>query len=264
VLITNQRAFDSHTQAIDLQTNLRDAAAILPNELRELDAVDGDIIAMTDSSITLRSMRQLGIVCSPPVLGAAYTGRTFIVRPLRSSVAAFAVGDSVLFWYEGNPIGRGDEGWVAGKITAIAAAPVVCPGEVAVTATSMTADLVPFVAPYTNTAGYLTAGSPIRGYRQLSYTKYRAPDGKYYLALLAAQYGATPVPIVGPLAGSTGLVFTYYDAAGAVTAARTAVSQIRIALRAQTAKAIQLGNGQTGPSSDGYTLAVTLRNNPRY
>ena len=36
VLLTNQRAFDTQTQTVDLQENLRDAAAILPNELREL------------------------------------------------------------------------------------------------------------------------------------------------------------------------------------------------------------------------------------
>ena len=43
VLVNNQRVYLAQTQTIDLQQNIRAAAAILPAEFRELDAADGDI-----------------------------------------------------------------------------------------------------------------------------------------------------------------------------------------------------------------------------
>src|SRR5437870_6978067 len=57
VLVNNQRLYLAQTQQIDLQQNMRAAAAILPAEFRELDAADGDIRAMSATSITIRAMR---------------------------------------------------------------------------------------------------------------------------------------------------------------------------------------------------------------
>lgn len=261
VLLNSQRAFDTQAQSMDLQQNLRDAASLLPNELRELDAVDGDILGMSGDSITIRSMRQMGIMCSAPVLGTALplNSKTFIVRPLVSAVRPFAVNDSLLFYYEGNQSVRTDDAWVLGKLTAIGAT-VVCPGETAATATTYTANLA---NPPANVAGNITNGSPVRGFQLVTYKKYLAPDGKYYLAIVPNNVG-TPLPIIGPLNGSGGLALSYYDKNGAVTAVRTSVAQIRIALRVETPKAVQLGRGQVAPASDAIDLAVTLRNNPRF
>jgi prepilin-type N-terminal cleavage/methylation domain-containing protein len=270
VLTNSQRAFDFQTQSMDLQQNLRDAAALIPNELRELDAVDGDIIAMSADSITIRSMRQMGIMCTVPVLGTVppLLAKTFTVRPMVSEVRPLAVGDSVMFYYEGNPSVRSDDGWVVGKVTAIAGALVRCPGDPVVagniTATTYTVDMA---TPASNVVGTITVGSPVRGYQLLTYKKYLAPDGKYYLAIVPKNAG-TPQPIIGPLASSTGLAFSYYDrTTGALialpAAATTAVGQIRIALKAATPKAVQLRTG-TAPATDSIALTVALRNNARW
>src|SRR5205809_1402441 len=58
VLVNNQRVYLAQTQTIDLQQNIRAAAAILPAEFRELDASDGDIAAMGPTSLQIRAMRQ--------------------------------------------------------------------------------------------------------------------------------------------------------------------------------------------------------------
>src|SRR5881296_4487916 len=68
VLVNNQRLYLAQTQTIDLNQNIRAAAAILPAELRELDAVDGDITFMGPDSIRIRAMRQLAFVCATPQL----------------------------------------------------------------------------------------------------------------------------------------------------------------------------------------------------
>jgi hypothetical protein len=259
VLMNNQRSYDTQIQTVDMQQNLRDAAVILPSELRELDAADGDIIAMSDSTLTVRSMRQVGLACSPPVLGGALTTRTFTVRTLRSSAAAFAVNDSVLFYYEGNWNVKTDDGWLLGKVTVLNGV-VNCPdGKPGI---GLTADLAPIVAPFVNTAGFIPSNAPVRGFQPVKYSKHLAPDGKYYLAM--SINGGTTYPVVGPLDGSTGLVFSYQTATGAATTDRLAVRQIGIAMRLQTPKDIQTGVGVSGPAKDSLNLAVALRNNPRY
>jgi hypothetical protein len=49
-----------------------------------------------------------------------------------------------------------------------------------------------------------------------------------------------------------------------VTATRTAVAQIAVVIRAQTAAAIRQSSGAFGPAVDSVTLVTTLRNNPRF
>ena len=71
VLVNNQRLYLAQTQQIDLQQNMRAAAAILPAEFRELDAADGDIRAMSATSIRIRAMRLLGWACLTPPLGSS-------------------------------------------------------------------------------------------------------------------------------------------------------------------------------------------------
>src|SRR5207245_11036007 len=69
VLVNNQRLYTAQTQRIDLQQNIRAAATILPADLREVDATDGDISAATATSITFRAIRWMGFLCNPPING---------------------------------------------------------------------------------------------------------------------------------------------------------------------------------------------------
>src|SRR2546425_11436793 len=69
VLVNNQRLYLAQTQTIDLQQNIRAAAAILPAECRELDAAARDIAAMRPDSSRVRAMRQLSILCARTPVG---------------------------------------------------------------------------------------------------------------------------------------------------------------------------------------------------
>src|SRR5437764_6695799 len=80
VLVNNQRLYLAQTQQIDLQQNMLAAAAILPAEFRELDAADGDIRAMSATSIRIRAMRLLGWACLTPPLGGGIGQLTLTVR----------------------------------------------------------------------------------------------------------------------------------------------------------------------------------------
>src|SRR5439155_226723 len=114
-----------------------------------------------------------------------------------------------------------------------------------------------------NVAGAITNGSPLRGYHAITYQLYQASDGKWYVGQQDNSAGGSLQPLIGPVA-SNGLQFTYYDAAGAITAVPTQVASIGITLIGQTASPIRQANAPgVAYKTDTVTTRVAVRNNPR-
>ena len=263
VLLNNQRTFAAQTQRIDLQQNIRAAATILPAEFRELDAADGDIRAMSATSITIRAMRQMAFMCIAPVLPAG-GAITFEVRqaPFFGNRQNFASGDSLLIYYEGNPGTRADDRWILASVNA---APTVqnCPGAAPNAGIRVIATPTWPVAPL-NALNAITAGAPVRGFSTVTYSLWQSPsDNQYYLAQTAPD-GSTQ-PLVGPLTGANGLSFLYYDSTGTtITAIPTVVRMIEIRVRGRTAQVIRQANDPAlAYKTDSVITRVALRNNPR-
>lgn len=263
VLVNNQRTYQSQTQRIDLQQNIRAAATILPAEFRELNAFDGDIKSMAPESISIRAMRQFGVVCVAPVLtGGVVTGKTLVLRnEMLMGSRAFLQNDSVFVYNEGNDGTRADDGWDVARVTAAPTA-VNCPDVPPRPGTQLAVDFAPFAAPTVNVAGAIVVGAPVRGFEIATYKLYQAADGLWYLGLSTPT--AALQPLIGPLTGATGVRFNYYDAAGAVTAVATNVAQIEIIVRGRTAQAIQLPSGGRITPVDSVVTRVALRNNRRW
>ncbi len=258
IMTTAQRVYRAQTQRIDLQQNLRAAAAILPAELRVLNARDGDILAMASDSITIRAMRLFAVSCDTPVLnGGAITGRTMVIRnSLTFGSRMLTAGDSVLLYYEGRPGSRTDDGWLRGRLTRDPmAARCAGPEPVAQARPGMrlTFDLVPLVPPQENRAGTVPLGAPVWGYEVTTYKLYRSPaDAQWYLGQRVAS--ATLQPLLGPLVGKNGLTLEYYDSTGAPTSRPEDVAQIEIAVRGRTLES----------AVDSLVMRVALRNNRRF
>lgn len=262
IFMGTQRLNNALTQRVDVRQNMRTAAAMLPSELRQLDAVDGDIKAMSATSITIRAMRQVGIICATPVMGGLLTGRTIrLRRPLYSSPRDFAVGDSLYMWNEGDPYTRADDGWLRGRVTAIGvlACTDLTPGH------SLTVDFAAIALPQVNIIGAVPMGSPVRGFETVTYSLVQAADTRWYVNLTTTNATGTtgPTPIIGPLNGATGLAFAYFNSAGAVTAVPAQVAQIGITIREQSVRQVHRA-GAVGFTGDSLAMRVTLRNNPRY
>jgi prepilin-type N-terminal cleavage/methylation domain-containing protein len=257
LIIVSGHASSDQAQRIDMQQNLRAANAVLPAELRTLNAFDGDIRAMGANSINFRANRQLGIMCTVPVLGGVLNGLFLVLRsPLYSAQRPFAVGDSVWVWYEGSTATRTDDGWIAGLVTAIAA--LNCPDGTA--GIKLTVNMAPIVAPKLNANGVVQVGSPVWGFEGVTYATGLAADGRYYLNLTTA---AGTAPVIGPLPDVNGVSFTYYDSTGAVTAVTARVRQIGLAVREQSGNRIRKGTS-SAYAVDSLLTRITLRNNPRF
>jgi prepilin-type N-terminal cleavage/methylation domain-containing protein len=268
VLVNNQRIYLAQTQTIDLQQNMRAAAAILPAELRELDAPEGDITFMGPDSIRIRAMRQLSFVCQTPLLGGGIGQIQLFVRtaPVYGNRQVFSNGDSLLVYWEGNPQTRSDDQWLNAQVQKVD--PGTCSDSgVVIGGAAVNLTLQPqWINNATlNRAGAILNGSPVRGFDKVVYRSYQAADGNWYLGQRNVTAGSAIQPVVGPLIGANGLSFTYYDSVGAVTNVPTQVAQIEIVLRARTAMPIR-SSGATGVQDykvDSVVTRVTLRGNPR-
>ena len=272
-LMTNQRVYQQQTQVIGLQQNMRAAAAILPQELREVDATENDISAMSSTSITVRAHRWTGIMCVPPatgVGGSILTGVPLTIRTNPFFGRSINTGiDSIFVRYEGDDGTRSDDGWVIGRVVAAVPSAAVCSGQ---SGQVLSVNLDFTVGGLTNFPTSIVNGDPVLGFETVTYSLYQptASDcpsctaGDWYVGLTTSN-GPRPVPLIGPVL-TNGLSFAYYDSTGAVTAVPTRVARVDITLRAQTAQLIRARSGSNNlvRMVDSVVTSVALRNNRRY
>ncbi len=269
VLVNNQRLYMAQTQRIDLSQNIRAAANIVPAELREIDAADGDIIAMSPTRLEIRAMRWLGFTCVAPVLGGGLNGLTMVIRggapgqPLFYGARGMNIAtDTMLIYYDGDPTSRNDDYWARGTFTGVAPGVQNCPGLPVQTGQLVTFNLN-LLGLGINAAGAIPVGAPVRGYEHVIYQLFQpAGDTSYYIGFQPA--GGTMQPLVGPVL-TNGLTFQYYDVNGAVTGVRANVARVDITVRARTTTAVR-GGGQAPAATmvDSITTSVALRNNRRF
>jgi prepilin-type N-terminal cleavage/methylation domain-containing protein len=266
VLITNQRTYTAQTQRIDLQQNIRAGATILPGEFREMNAAAGDIQVFTPAEIKFRAMRQLGFICVAPVLGGGIGQISLTVRaqPIFGNRQTFAVDDSVLIFYDGNPVTRNDDSWVKAQIRGVANQACPDPGG-SRPGFVLTMDPTWLGGTQNNVAGAITNGSPVRVFQTVTYKVYQGSDGEWYLGQrIDWPGGGTIQPLIGPLIGSDGVGFRYLDAAGNQTADSSRIALIEIRLRGRTASRVaQGGAGGVKHMVDSVVTRVALRGNTR-
>ena len=269
VLVNNQRLYMAQTQRIDLSQNIRAASNILPAEFRELDAADGDISAMSPTSISIRAMRWLSFVCVAPVLAGVNNGLQMTIRGGQVGQPMFfgsrginTATDSLLIYLDGDQTTRTDDYYVPAQLTAAPAA--ICPAVGPVVAQPGT--LVSYNGNFlagTNKANAIPVGSPVRGFERVTYSLYQPPgDTLWYIGFQPA--GGSMQPLIGPILAN-GLTFSYFDANGNATGVRNQVARIDITVRARTVGAVRRG-GQAAAAVivDSIATSVALRNNRRF
>jgi prepilin-type N-terminal cleavage/methylation domain-containing protein len=282
VLVNNQRVYQAQTQRIDLQQNIRAAATIMPGELREADANEGDIVVMSPTSITFRAMRWMGYMCNAPLTGPSALVTNPILTVVMSNRHVYGarapnIGDSVLIAYEGDEGTRQDDSWVQGSLTAMingncpggTVDPDNGPGRILTVAAFMPSVKTGMTPPAANIPVSIYAGGAIRGFVTVTYGLYQpAGDTSWYIGL---QRPGNPMqPLIGPVLAN-GLSLAYYDSTGAVldpanAANRALVERVDMTVRGRTAQPVRRVSGGTvlGAIVDSVTVRVTLRNNKRF
>src|SRR5437870_13788722 len=64
MLLRQQRFYNSTNDLINTRQQIRQAAAMLPADLRGISSVGGDISVMSDSALEFRSVSGRSVVCS--------------------------------------------------------------------------------------------------------------------------------------------------------------------------------------------------------
>jgi prepilin-type N-terminal cleavage/methylation domain-containing protein len=252
LLTTTQRLTRAQAARVDLQSNERTAAFVVPNELRELNTVIGGTVAQNDiidpqpSSIQYRAMRGIGYVCQ---------ATSTELRLFRGSWSGYrdpgTPRDAAYVFVQTDPTVGSDGTWVPETITAVSTANT-CPGGVAAITLTITPALA--TVPVVRT--------PVRTYEIMLLGLY-VSDGKSWLGARSVSAGeAAFQPLLGPLQDATGFTLKYYDNANAETTVKENVRSIRLTVKGITSDRVSTSGGSSviGYVQDSVVSQVTLRN----
>src|SRR5437016_12597060 len=118
LLLRQQRFYNSTTELIQTRQQIRQAAAMLPSDLRGISSAGGDISVMTDSALEFRSVFGSSVVCAniggvlstvPRVLATGATMTNWATIPV--------VGDSLAAYSNGPTLAVADGGWSLSRST---------------------------------------------------------------------------------------------------------------------------------------------------
>src|SRR6266571_45244 len=254
LLLQQQRFYNSTTDLIQTRQQIRQAAAMLPSDLRGISSVGGDISSMSDSALEFRSAFGGSVVCVnaggtlstvPRVLASGATMTNWITTPV--------VGDSLAVYNNGASLAMTGQGWLFYRITAVTPANP-----------SLQLGLTP-AAPNT-----IAVGAAIRFLRHVRYRIYRETDNQWYLGFYNCLFGRVPAcnttqPIAGPFQpyatnGTSGVQFVYYGVDGVVTANPLQVARISLVVRGQSTGLVNLAGAGGTVFHDSLRIEVGLRN----
>lgn len=280
-LLKQQRFYAGATEILLTRTQVRQAAVMMPSDLRGISSTGGDIYAMTDTSIEFRSTFGSSYVCAstkassqisiPPVTLAKGSALTvWSQTPVNN--------DSLALYVDSTNASSKDDSWSYHRITATSVAfSNAAPGCLAATGMMKSTDVNAGNPSYAFTlsptqSGTVSAGAAVRFFKKVHYSLYKAPDNLWYLGYYDCRTSRVPVcnaiqPIAGPLrpyiSGSpelAGVRFTYYDTLGNITTNKLAVSRISVLLQGEGTKTVQLVGSSPTTFRDSVRLEVGLRN----
>lgn len=267
VLVRQQRFYRGTADLVETRSQIRQAAGIIPSDLRGVSSIGGDIIQITDTSMVFRATIGQAIAC-------AVVGNIIVVPPLTlangNTLASFALtpaaGDTVFVYDDGLTEAANDDEWEAYGLASSAdttnLTSAAC--DALTGAANATTQRNSFILAGTPDAT-IQIGAPMRFVRRTRYTLYRATDGAWYLGYCAPDCaGGTPQPIAGPFlpgaGGTKGVAFSYQNASGAVTTIPDSVAQVSIVVRGQTRGVVDMGGYKNTYVGDSLRFSVAIRN----
>jgi prepilin-type N-terminal cleavage/methylation domain-containing protein len=268
VMSKQQRFYKGTGDLIELRTQLRQAEAIIGNDLRGISSVGNDIVSMTDSSIDFRYTIGVSVACTTPTTTTVIIPSAGVLtngNTLTSWLTKPAFGDTAYIFDEGasNTLST-DDTWKPYTVTSLTLAAGAC--DAAFSAPTAATMVMASSASLT-----ILKGAAIRFVRRAHYSLYKSPnDTLWYLGYCSPVCGVANAinPIAGPFqsyqastaSDSSGIRMTYYDSTGAVTATPSQVARVNIVLRGQTKSYLNITGMSRGVYRDSVSMNIALRN----
>ena len=252
-LLGAQRFYSAQAQVLEVQQNVRVVAQVLQQEIRGLDAGDGDIVAMSDTAITVKAPRVFAVTCAEPDVARG----TLVVRnSLTSGLRAVdPARDSVLVFRDGDPTIATDDRWLRSSLSATGVAG--CADGAAGSRLTLGG-----VAGGLAQLDGVGPGSPVRAFEVVRYRLYGDGDGIWWLGTQSFTGGGWSVtsPIAGPLRPRDGLAFAFLGAGGERASSASAVHLVRVVVRGRSSAPIGSPGRPAGAYQDSAVVSVFLRN----
>lgn len=270
-LVRQQRLYRATSEEIDTRRSVRDALDVLSGEIRNASVSD-TVRLMADSALEMFSTIGSSVACT--TLGAADLG---LAPPAISGIGATSwitepdSGDFALIYRSAS----GSPGnWERYRIKSLGTrvTSTACPA-MSGPSSGFNSSSSSYVLTLTLPPPAIRPGSPVRFLRRSRYSLYRSSDGKWYLGYRRCNaLGASVCGSIQPLSGyyrpyssdtaKTGLLFRYFDAAGAQLSPAgdpMRLARIQVTARALSAVTVTLdGSGRS--SSDSGVVTAALRN----
>ncbi|HTI64091.1 MAG TPA: prepilin-type N-terminal cleavage/methylation domain-containing protein [Gemmatimonadaceae bacterium] len=266
--LRQQRLLADLLDDASLSGQLRDAAALLPIQLRAVSAAGGDLRDARDTALEVRGTIASGVVCDIANNSLILAAPTPGSETYASYATSIQPGDTAWLYVTGALA----DAWLPYAVTSVASANA---GPCAARGPRLGAD----VAGRTRTAialdsapGALAIGRPLRVTRAVRLSLYRSSDGSWSLGERdwnpSTQRFNAIQPLAGPFlaASSAGLAFTYLDTNHAAMTTplvdSRAPAAIAFTLRGETRSAVRaLGSSsRQGRRLDSARVVVLLRN----
>ena len=252
LMMGQSRLYMKQDALMDVRASMRAASTLLAWELRQASAAGGDVYAIDQSSVTLRSIEGSGVIC-----GEHVTQPRYAIWGTTGEFSTTATDSALLF--AAGAKGTQDDTW---RVVALTNKWTTGGGDVSCVwddglGGNVVPDLVVEVAGNTNE---VKIGGAIRAFRKVEYSIYQ-DQGRWWLGRKVADASAFEM-LTGPLRSSadSGLAFVYYDANGNTTADPAAVAMVDIILRGESLRKAPRVRQDPGFQQDTLTLRVWLRN----
>lgn len=262
VLVSTQRTTQLLAERIDLEQNLRVAVTYLSGAIQELDATDGDILALASDAIRFRRTQWTGVVCMTPVANGSgvkisiETDRYFGMRDPDPTL------DSLLIFSAGDPTTGSDDRWLTGAVYAIGNG--TCSDGSA--AKNLNVMISSASGGATAAVAGVAVGAPIRGFQVEDLSLVERDGGRRWLGQRMADRSGgwtTVQPLIGPLSPA-GFEVTFRNATGAATTDLDQVVSVDLTVRGESRRPVRSGVGTVEYLRDSRSTRITLRNNARF
>jgi hypothetical protein len=266
ISLREQRVIGDLADDAALSSQLGDALAVLPIDLGPVSSAAGDIREARDTSLEIRSTIATAVVCdtsgvrlvlAPPGDGAVTYGSTLSPIEVGDSAWMMAPTDSAEVWqrYRVGGVATVRPGDCGPR------GPILTPAARIAARIELTLDGFSAANPI---------GAIVRVTRPMRYSLYRGSDGQWYLGQRDWNNASLRFNIVQPVSGpflppaSAGLLFQYYDSAGARLSTPVAdtrpIALVRVDLRGQTRSISRALSSSGGKRTDSIGAWVLLRN----
>ena len=268
-LLRQQRFYRGATELLYAREGVRDAMEILATDVRGMSTADTAML-LADSAVELFANIGSSVVCQ---ITGGEVGLPQAVSPRGNTLTAFLTqpdtGDLALFFRDSMEAGsQWERHRIAGFSSRSLAA--ACPASTGFTPVDAGATGF-LITLSTALSSHVGRGAPVRFIRHGRYSLYRAADGDWYLgyrrcnAIGPSVCGAVQ-PLSGPYraysgnAGSTGLLFEYFDVVGArLGAGSSSLARVDISARTESRQRL-IVEGHAWIPTDSATVSVAVRN----